>query len=619
MKKAAVIFFLSAMIAAGPTRAAPSVEAPCPVRLVTLDPGHFHAGLVQKTMYPQVDATVYVYAPDSDDVIEHLKRVSSYNHRAENPTAWKEAVYIGPDYFERMLRERSGNVVVISGNNLRKAEYIKESIDAGLNVLADKPMAIDAAGFEPLKQAFAAAHAKGVLLYDIMTERSEIATVLQREFSLLPAVFGQLETGTSENPAVEMESVHYYYKFVSGSVLKRPAWFFDVRQQGEGLVDVGTHLVDLVQWECFPGQSLDYTKDIQVLSARHWPTLVTAAEFNTVTGLNGFPDFLKSRVQGSILSDYANGEINYTIKGIHAKVTEKWIYQAPEDSGDTHFSILRGTKCNLVIRQGAAQGYKPTLHIEPVAGIDCTDFAQALGTGLAQIQAKFPGVEIKPLAGSWQVVIPQKYDVGHEAHFAQVTERFLQYLAAGRLPDWEEPAMLAKYYTTTRALELARRRDDFWRAGGKPARRSQPPSDEGELVGGEIEGSRGRVLARHRHQEGVGAGRGEGHVAKRRREIGLGRGVLVEGAPDLVAVDLQRVLAARLVRLVAHLHLVRARRNARRGEAHGLAGRRGVEELDHATAGVGIVADADGPLRQCLPATCFPPRSSMSAEARRMV
>ena len=428
-----------------------------PVRLITLDPGHFHAGLLQKTMYPQIDSTVYVYAPDSDDVLEHLKRISAYNHRDKNPTAWRELVYIGPDYFERMLREKAGNVVVISGNNFRKAEYIRDCIDAGLNVFADKPMAIDPAGFEELKQSFAAARAKGVILYDIMTERSEITTILQREFSQMPGVFGRLEAGTAQSPAIIMESVHYFYKFVSGAALKRPAWFFDVTQQGEGLVDVGTHLVDLVQWECFPGQVLDYAKDIRVLSARHWPTLLTADEFNAVTGLKTFPAFLKASARDSILSDYANGEINYTIKGIHAQITERWDYKAPEGSGDTHFSLLRGTKCSLVILQREEQGYKPTLYIEPSAETDRASLAKALAAGLASIQKKHPGVELKQLpSGSWQVVVPAKYDIGHEAHFAQVTERFLRYLAEDRLPDWEEAGMLAKYYTTTRALELAR-------------------------------------------------------------------------------------------------------------------------------------------------------------------
>ena len=46
---------------------------------------------------------------------------------------------------------------MIAGNNRRKAEYITRAVDAGMHVLADKPMAIDAAGFESLRNAFAAA------------------------------------------------------------------------------------------------------------------------------------------------------------------------------------------------------------------------------------------------------------------------------------------------------------------------------------------------------------------------------------------------------------------------------------------------------------------------------
>jgi hypothetical protein len=64
-----------------------------------------------------------------------------------------------------------------------------------------------------------------VLLYDIMTERSEITTVLQREFSMLPEVFGTLEKGTPDNPAVIKESVHHFFKFISGAPNIRPAWF----------------------------------------------------------------------------------------------------------------------------------------------------------------------------------------------------------------------------------------------------------------------------------------------------------------------------------------------------------------------------------------------------------
>jgi predicted dehydrogenase len=355
-----------------------------------------------------------------------------------------------------MINEKKGNVVVIAGNNLKKIDYIKASVDAGLNVLSDKPMAINAEAFKKLEESFRIAGEKGVLLYDIMTERSEITTLLQKEFSLLPEVFGTMEKGTVDNPAVTKESVHHFYKFVSGAALVRPAWFFDVNQQGEGIVDVTTHLVDLVQWECFPDQVIDYNKDIQIENAKRWVTALTPTDFEGVTKMKTYPEYLSNDVKDSILNVYCNGEINYTLKGVHAKVSVIWNYKAPEGAGDTHYSIMRGTKANLVIRQGAEQNYKPTLSIEPVAGADTTGFAGVLASELKKVQAKFEGVEVKKLAGTWEVIAPDKYKVGHEAHFGQVAERYLQYLIDGKLPEWEVPNMLAKYYTTTKALEIAK-------------------------------------------------------------------------------------------------------------------------------------------------------------------
>ena len=56
----------------------------------------------------------------------------------------------------------------------------------------------------------------------------------------------------------------------------------------------------------------------------------------------------------------------------------------------------------------------------------------------------------------WKVHVPAVFHVGHEAHFGQVVDQFLGYVKAGALPDWEVPNMLAKYWTTTTALALAR-------------------------------------------------------------------------------------------------------------------------------------------------------------------
>lgn len=430
------------------------------IKLITLDPGHFHAALVQKTMFPNVDSVVHVYAPEGEDLQEHLKKIEGFNSRAENPTSWKEQVYTGPDYLEKMLAEKPGNVVVLAGDNQKKIGYIKASVEAGLNVLADKPMAIDAAGFEELKQAFATAEKNKVLLYDIMTERYEITTMLQKEFSQLPEVFGTLQKGTPADPAITKESVHHFFKYVAGSPLKRPAWFFDVTKQGEGVVDVTTHLVDLVQWECFPEQVIDYEKDIKITNARHWKTNLTPAQFRQVTQKPAYPENLKQQVgQDSLLGVYANGEINYQVKGVNAKVSVIWNFQAPEGTGDTHFSMMKGTKANLVIRQGKEQNYKPLLYIEPAKGTDMPAFESSLKAAVAKVQQKYPGVDVQKSGSSWTVAVPEKYHDGHEAHFGQVAAKYLQFLADGKMPEWEVPNMLAKYYTTTKALEVARQND----------------------------------------------------------------------------------------------------------------------------------------------------------------
>jgi len=426
------------------------------VKLITLDPSHFHAALVQKSMYPGIDSVVYVYAPKGLGLDEQLNYIKQYNSRTEEPTHWVEKVYNGNDYLQKMLDEKKGNVVVLAGNNLLKTEYIKKSVDDGLNVLADKPMAINIAGFETLKQAFANAKEKGVLLYDIMTERSVAASILQKRLANTSSLFGELEKGTIDSPGVIMESVHRYFKQVSGKPLIRPDWFFDPLQQGDAIVDVGTHLVDLVQWVCFPEVSFDYTKDISIQSSKIWPTPIDLAQFSIITNEDHFPDFLKKYVKDdSILLTHGNGSIDYTIKGIHSRITAKWTYDAPAGAGDTYYSLLRGTKASLEIKQGAEENWKAVLYVWPNPQKDTSDFATTLTDAIKDINKDYPGVSIEKYKNGFKVIIPEKYDQGHESHFAEVMKCYLQYLKDGRLPVWEEPDMIAKYYTTTKALEIA--------------------------------------------------------------------------------------------------------------------------------------------------------------------
>jgi predicted dehydrogenase len=453
-----VIPLIAALMACGSGGSKKKSEQPSTdkkmVKIMTVDPGHFHAALVQKIMYDQVSPDVNVYAPEGPDVKQHLDRINSFNSRATEPTKWNEIVYKGDDFFEKMLIDKPGNVVVLSGNNRKKAEYISKSINAGLNVLADKPMIISFDDFPRLEVAFRVAAEKGILLYDIMTERFEVTTILQKLLSQSEVVFGKLQTGTEQDPAVTKVSVHHFSKIVSGTPLLRPAWFFDVEQQGEGIVDVTTHLVDLVQWECFPGQIVK-KEDINMVTARRWPTFISKEEFKGVTGFDDFPGFLSKDVKDGKLNVFSNGEMVYQIKGTWAKVSVEWKYRAPEGGGDTHYSVMHGTKCDLVIKQTADEKFLPTLYVENLKGVSLSDFSAKLKEVL--ISLPYDSLVIENVNDkSLKINVPKKYRVSHEEHFSQVTSKFLDYLKDGKLPEWEVPNMTTKYYTTTSALKLAR-------------------------------------------------------------------------------------------------------------------------------------------------------------------
>jgi predicted dehydrogenase len=424
------------------------------IRLMTLDPGHFHAALVQKESLAGVSPQVHVYAPLGFDLLEHLKRIAGYNNRKENPARWELEVHTGDDFLARMLRERPGNVVVIAGRNRGKIDRIKTCVENGLNAIVDKPWIIDASDFPKLEATLNTAEAKNLIAYDIMTERSEITTILQRELINDADVFGTMQKGSENEPAVYMESIHHLFKMVSGAPNIRPAWFFDVKQQGEGVADVGTHLVDLAQWMLFPEQAIDYRKDVNVLSGKRWPTVMTREEFKRVTNEPNFSDYLAGNVKDDKLEYFCNGSMTYALRGVHVKLDVIWNYEAPAGGGDTHVAWFKGSKSRIEVRQAQAH----TIHVIPNDPSLKTEVMGALQKKVAALQTKYPGVAVADEGDKLRVTFPDKYRDGHEAHFGQVATRFFEYLRdLKRLPAWEKPNMLAKYYTTTKGLEISSR------------------------------------------------------------------------------------------------------------------------------------------------------------------
>jgi predicted dehydrogenase len=401
------------------------------IKLIVLNPGHFHAALIQKTMYPWVSERVSIYAPLGPELLDYLNRVSLFNSRLESPTNWQLDIHTSSEAFERMLEERPGDVVVIAGRNRPKIDFILGALQAGLHVLADKPWIISSADLPKLASALTLAETNGLVAYDIMTERHEITSILQKELVNDPDVFGTLES-------VMAKSIHHLMKLVAGVPIRRPAWFFDIEEYGEALADVGTHVVDLVQWTAFPEQQIDHSSEVRMIVARRWPTVITQAEFQEVTG---------QKLDSSNLDYYCNNYVEYTIRGIPVQLEILWNWQAPAaQSGDIYEAAFRGTKARIEIRQGPEQNYRPELYVVPTAEASASEVFRAVEKRIEIVRS---GTEA-------HVVIPEKYRIGHEAHFGQVANRFFDYLrGVDTLPAWENANMLTKYYISTKGVELS--------------------------------------------------------------------------------------------------------------------------------------------------------------------
>ena len=339
--------------------------------LVLLDPRHFHAELAAKGDYPEITRRFRCA-----DVAEFRALVGSGS--------------VDP----------AKTIVVLAGRNDLKAGYALAALEAGCHVLADKPLAIDRQTLATFERAMDVAEAKGLVFSDLMTERMnrwnrEVARLVRSRLA---------------SPRVEMRSVHHFFKTVGGKPLRRPPWYYDTTRQGEGLVDVTTHLLDNACWQLFPDGSVG-PGDIVVRSARRWPTRITPEQFLRSTG-EAVPEAFDC---------FANGAFTADVKGVEVKVSVEWRFEAPSGGGDMAVATFSDAAHAVELRNDGSTGFRPRILLDGNPSDIAVD------------------------------------DPGHESHFALVVREFLGWLRSGEMPRTRRDLLRAKCRALVDALDLARR------------------------------------------------------------------------------------------------------------------------------------------------------------------
>lgn len=286
-----------------------------------------------------------------------------------------------------------------------------------------------------------------------MTERYEIATLLQKEFLAEKNIFGRIRIEEDGGPSVFKECVHHLYKIVNKKPLVRPVWYFDIDIQGEGIVDTTIHLADMTQWMLYPGSPIDYENDIELVEARRWATGVPLDKFVKITGAGKFSQSIQKYVADDTLNYFCNGELIYRLKGVPVHLREIWYLDEPAGGGDTHRSLIKGTLSDLMIRQLPEHGFQTELLIVPRE--EKSQVEKAVQKCLSSWSARYPGVSATREKNALLIKIPDGLRTTHEQHFCQVRDTFLEHLDKSTEPAEHRACMVAKYTLLAEARKKA--------------------------------------------------------------------------------------------------------------------------------------------------------------------
>lgn len=156
----------------------------------------------------------------------------------ENPASAQEAseLFRAPVYndLDELLRKSGANTLLTAAINSGKADIIVKAVDAGLNIISDKPLVTTMDDLNRITDVLE--RNKNVKLYLMLSERYNPVLVTAKKL-IDAGEIGQVVNIINMRP-------HRL------SPQGRPAWMFDSKQYGGIINDLGVHDIDLAVWLC---------------------------------------------------------------------------------------------------------------------------------------------------------------------------------------------------------------------------------------------------------------------------------------------------------------------------------------------------------------------------------
>ena len=217
-------------------------------------------------------------------------------------------------------------------------------------------------------------------------------------------------------------------------------------------MDIQSHMTDQAQWLVGDGPGFDYGRDFDLEHARLWSTPVPLDLFRASTGAEEFPETLAGPLEDGVLDLACNGEIRYPPAG-----------DLDPPAGPSGDNVNRrgvvtssarrcgGERATIFARRAPETAFRAELLVAP--HIPDRSFDTRLDEALAKWGQEFPGLSRRGSRHGHEIVIPDRLQTPHEAHFPMALDDFLDVLDSNEWPGTLAARIRSRYTLLARAHE----------------------------------------------------------------------------------------------------------------------------------------------------------------------